>query len=120
MAHILGNFYQTGDGIVMLRAPKIASRTPPEETACFIGEGGHVVVLTNVMNKPPHSFDLVGRILTIYDASRVPSRQRFAIGDLAVKALRAGSDLVVAEIDNAGPVRTTSGLARSLMTETIQ
>ncbi len=96
----------------MLRAPQMASRTPPEETACFIGENGQVVVLTQVMDTRPQGFDLIGRVLTIYDENRTPFRQRFAIGDRAVTALRSGGELVVAEIDDAGPVRTTSGLAQ--------
>lgn len=96
----------------MLRAPQMAHRTPPEETACFISENGEVVVLTQVMTTAPQSFDLMGRVLTIYDETKTPFRQRFAIGDRAVTSLRSGGALVVAEIDDAGPVRTTSGLAR--------
>ncbi len=95
----------------MLRAPQMVPRTPPEETVCFIGDDGQVVVLTSVMNAAPKCYELAGRVLTIYDAGNQPHRQRFAIGDRAIASLRIGGELVVAEIDDQGPVRTTSGLS---------
>lgn len=94
----------------MLRAPKMVPRTPPEETACFISENGQVVVLTGVMAQVPKSYELAGRVLTIYDEANLPSKVRYAIGERALASLRMGGELVVAEIDDLGPVRTTSGV----------
>lgn len=94
----------------MLRAPHTVSRKPPEETACFISENGQVVVLTGILASPPKSYGLAGRVLTIHDDAGRPFHQRFAIGDRALAHLRIGSELIVAEIDDDGPVRTTSGI----------
>ncbi len=91
----------------MLRAPPMISRVTPEETACFISENGQVVLLASVMPFPPRSYALAGRVLTIYDESNLPNRQRYAIGARALAVLRMGAELVIAEIDEEGPVHTT-------------
>ncbi|MEJ0063702.1 MAG: hypothetical protein WDO70_11045 [Alphaproteobacteria bacterium] len=96
----------------MLHAPQAASPDSLEEAAVFISENGQLVLLSQALSAAPKSYALTGQILTIYDESHCPMHQRFTLGASAIESLRAGYDLIVAEIEEKRPVRITDGLHR--------
>ncbi|MEJ0063225.1 MAG: hypothetical protein WDO70_08495 [Alphaproteobacteria bacterium] len=96
----------------MLRAPKMKPRNPPDEAVCFIGEYRQIVLFAPVLKAEPRSFSIEGRVVALYDGAGHPLAPRFAVGPQALASLEADHELIVAETDEAGPVRTTLRVRR--------
>ena len=85
---------------------------PPELAAAFISAARDVVLLTPVLITPPESYALDGCVLTVYDRRKWQLRDSFTLDAAAAAQLDAGRQLIVAEVDDAGPARTTTNVRR--------